>query len=347
MPAHSALAALLVLAAFALVGCSAAPAPIARRDRTLPRRPVATYSIVARDAATGQLGVAVQSHWFSVGSLVPWAEAGVGAVATQSLVDVRYGPMGLALMKGGRTAPQALDALTHSDTAPDVRQVAMIDAAGNVATHTGAKCIAEAGHKNGKAPDGSAYSAQANLMAHATVPGAMAGAFEASSGPLAHRLMAALHAAQAAGGDVRGRQSAAILIVKGTSSGKPWEDRIVELRVEDAPDPLAELDRILRLREAYDRMNAGDLAMEKNDIEGALREYAAARDLAPGNSEMGFWTAVSLVNAKRTADAEPLLREAYKDNQGDWRTTLRRLPASGLLNIDAAEVERLATLPAR
>jgi uncharacterized Ntn-hydrolase superfamily protein len=252
--------------------------------------------------------------------------------------------MGLALMKGGRTAQQALDALTHSDTAPAVRQVAMIDAAGNVATHTGDKCIAEASHVNGKAKDGSVYSCQANLMARSTVPAAMAKAFENSSGQLEDRLMTALKAAQGEGGDVRGRQSAAMLIVKGQSSGKPWEDRIVDLRVEDNPEPLAELERLLKLRDAYDHMNAGDAAMEKNDVDGALREYGEARKLAPKSAEMIFWTAVSLVNAKRVDDAIPLLQEAYKDKEGDWRTTLRRLPKSGLLPDDPALIDKLAKL---
>lgn len=336
----------VVLATAAVSGCSVEQTGMADLGGDLmaariPKRPVATYSIVARDAATGELGVAVQSHWFSVGSVVPWAEAGVGVVATQSLVDVRYGPMGLALMKGGRSANEALEALTLSDAGAAVRQVAMIDAAGNVATHTGNKCIAEAGHVNGKAPDGSVYSAQANLMAKSTVPAAMAKAFEGSSGALSKRLMAALHAAQAEGGDVRGKQSAAMLVVKGKSSGRAWEDRVVELRVEDAPDPLAELDRLLTLHRAYEHMNAGDLAIEKKDVEGAMREYGAARELAPGNAEMAFWSAVSLVNAGKVEEALPLLREAYKDLQGDWKTTLKRLPKAGLLPEDAQLMKKL------
>jgi uncharacterized Ntn-hydrolase superfamily protein len=311
-------------------------------------RPVATYSIVARDADTGEMGVAVQSHWFSVGSVVPWAEAGVGAVATQSMVEVSYGPLGLELMRGGRTAIQALAALTSTDEGEALRQVAMIDANGNVSTHTGGRCIAEAGHQNGTASDGSVFSCQANLMARKTVPGAMAQAFEnAPAGtPLAERMMLALHAAQNDAGDIRGKQSCAILVVRAHSTGVPWKDRLVDLRVEDAPDPLAEMDRLLKLQRAYDHMNAGDVAMELGDIQGALKEYSAARQLAPGNAEMGFWTAVSLINAGQIKQAEPILRECYKDTKGDWRETLRRLPQSGLLDADAETVTRLSELKA-
>ncbi len=310
-------------------------------------RPVATYSIVARDAVTREMGVAVQSHWFSVGPVVPWAEAGVGAVATQSLVRIDYGPMGLALMREGQSAGDALGELINADQGRDVRQVAMVDATGRVAVHTGARCIAVAGHKPGVASDGSAYSAQANLMRDEGVPEAMSRAFEEApvGTPLAERLVLALHAAEGAGGDVRGRQSAAILVVKGESTGRVWADRVVELRVEDHASPVDELARLLKLHRAYERMNDGDEAMERGDVEGALREYGAARALAGGHAEMAFWTAVSLLNAGKTSEAEPILREAYRDEQGDWRTTLRRLPRSGLLNLDESEVERLASLP--
>ncbi len=336
-------------------------APGAHADEA-PRfgRPVATYSIVARDAATGEMGVAVQSHWFSVGPVVPWAEAGVGAVATQSLVDVKYGPLGLALMRAGKPAAAALKSLTSTDPGADVRQVAMVDAKNTVAVHTGPKCIAEAMHHIGIALDGSAYSCQANLMRNKTVADAMARAFEEASPkasgnagsrtPLAERLVAALRAAEQEGGDIRGRQSAAILVVKGASSGKAWEDKVVELRVEDHPNPVVELQRLLTLHGAYAHMNAGDEAMEKKDVDGALREYGAAMEIVPieqsGGAEMVFWTAVSLVNAGKIAEAEPLLRRAFADKGGDWRETLRRLPRSGLLPDDKALIERLAGLEA-
>jgi uncharacterized Ntn-hydrolase superfamily protein len=333
----------VVLAAFAAVlpGCAGTQRAA---DSPTPRRPVATYSIVARDAKTGEMGVAVQSHWFSVGSVVPWAESGVGAVATQSFVDVRYGPGGLALMRGGRTAQEALTGLTASDKGEAVRQVGMIDAAGTIASHTGAKCIKFANHASGKAADGSVYTAQANMMAKAGVPEAMAAAFESGSGPLAERMVAALEAAQRAGGDIRGRQSAAILVVRGQSTGKPWEDRLVDLRVEDNPDPLAELSRLLKLHRAYDRMNAGDLAVEKGDVQGAMREYSAAQALAPEAAEMVFWTAVSLASAGKVDESLPLFAKAFAAEQRDgaqWRELVRRLPASGLLPDDPKLIERI------
>jgi len=207
-----------------------------------PVRPVATYSIVARDSATGELGVAVQSHWFSVGAVVPWAEAGVGAVATQSFIDPSYGALGLDLMRAGKSAPEALAALLAADAQRDVRQVGMVDARGRVARHTGRLCIPAAGDQAG-----AQYVVQANLMERATVWPAMARAFEAATGDLAERLMAALEAAEAEGGDIRGRQSAALLVVKAHSTGRPWADRRFDLRVEDHPEPLPELRRLLRL----------------------------------------------------------------------------------------------------
>ncbi len=301
-----------------------------------PRRPVATYSIVARDPVTGELGVAVQSHWFSVGPVVPWAEAGVGAVATQSFVKVSYGPEGLALMRSGKPAGEALAQLLRQDDHADVRQVAMVDARGGVASHTGSRCIAAAGHQAGEN-----FTCQANLMDRATVWPAMAAAYEQSRGPLAERLLAALNAAQAEGGDIRGRQSAAILVVRGQSTGHRWEDRLVDLRVEDDPDPLVEMARLLRLKRAYDRMDAGDLAMERSDVEGAAAEYGAALELAPEAYEMAFWSGVTLAGAGRVDDALPLLGRSFAAHP-PLRDLVRRLPASGLLPDDAALVERLA-----
>lgn len=318
------------------------------RDGPSSVRPVATYSIVARDAATGEMGVAVQSHWFSVGPIVPWAESGTGAVATQSLVKVSYGPEGLALMRDGAGAPDALRRLTSEDDGEAVRQVAMVDARGGVAVHTGNRCIESAGHVLKKMDDGTAYSCQANLMRRDGVPEAMAAAFEGSMDrPLAERMLDALRAAERAGGDIRGRQSAAIVVVSGERAGQEWQGRLVDLRVEDHPDPVSELGRLLRLHRAYERMNAGDLAMEHGDIEGAVREYNAARELNPENAEMAFWAGVSMAGAGRMAEAEALLAEAYRDDNGDWRETLRRLPRSQLLSLPPEQIERLATLPAR
>lgn len=205
-----------------------------------------TYSIVARDPVTGELGVAVQSYYFSVGAVVPWAEAGVGAVATQSFVDPSYGPLGLELMRRGKSAPDALRLLVAADPGAAYRQVAMIDAAGQVAVHTGEQCIEAAGHGSGEQ-----MAAQANLMRQPRVWGAMLERFARTEGDLAARLLAALEAAEEEGGDRRGKQSAALLIVRAQSTGKLWVDRAVDLRVEDHPDPVVELARLLRLQRTY------------------------------------------------------------------------------------------------
>jgi uncharacterized Ntn-hydrolase superfamily protein len=305
------------------------------------QRPVSTYSIVARDSATGQLGVAVQSHWFSVGPLVPWAKAGVGAVATQSFVEVSYGPLALEMLATGRTAEEALRGLVAADPYPDVRQVAVVDANGNVAAHTGASAIAEAGHRTGNG-----YSVQANMMLNATVPDAMARAYEASDGDLAERLMAALEAAQAEGGDIRGRQSAAIVVVSGHPSGKPWADRLFDLRVEDHPEPVVELRRLVHLARAYQHMNAGDEALTTGDTDAALREYSTAAAMVPDeatNGEMVFWHAVALVNAGRVDDSLPLFRRAYAVDP-HWRELVRRLRAVGQLPDDDAVIDRITAV---
>ena len=302
---------------------------------TAPHRPVHTYSIVARDAATGELGVAVQSHWFSVGATVSWAEAGVGAVATQSFVDPSYGPLGLELMRAGRSAPDALKGLLAADEGRKVRQVAMIDAQGRVAAHTGDRCIQAAGHLVGNQ-----YSVQANLMANDKVWPAMAKAFEQTQGDLAERMLAALDAAEAAGGDIRGRQSAALVVVSGKPTGKPWQDRRFDLRVEDHPEPLRELRRLVVLQRAYLHMNAGDLAVEVGDNEAALREYSAAEALVPGNAEMIYWHAVALVNMGRVDASLPLFARVFALDE-NWRTLTPRLPASGLLPENPAILRRI------
>ena len=312
-------------------GPPAGPAPC-------PRRPVATFSIVARDEASGEIGVAVQSHWFSVGPIVPWAEAGVGAVATQSLVDPSYGPLGLDLMRAGKSAPQALAGLVAADEGREVRQVAMIDGSGRVAAHTGKKCIAEAGQKVGES-----YSVQANLMEHPTVWGAMAKAFEGAKGDLADRMLVALAAAQAEGGDVRGMQSAAILVVAAKRTGRPWEDRLLDLRVEDHPDPISELRRLVQLARAYRKLNEGDEHFGEGEIEKAMAAYAEATTLVSDDATGGeapFWVGVTLARAGRVKEAIPYLARAQR--QADrWATVVARLPASGLLPDDAALVAKL------
>jgi uncharacterized Ntn-hydrolase superfamily protein len=314
-------------------------AQMEKTDKAFVKPPLAhTYSIVARDPATGQLGVAVHSHWFSVGAVVPWAEAGVGAVATQSFVEPSYGPLGLSLMRAGKSAPEALKSLLAGDPQADVRQVAMIDAHGRVAAHTGAYCIAAAGHRVG-----ADYSAQANLMLKDTVWDAMAKAFENAKGDLADRLLAALEAAQREGGDIRGKQSAAIVVVTGNPTGRPWADRLFDLRVEDHPDPVAELKRLVKLQHAYTRMNKGDELFSRNDVAGAVREYAAAEALVPDNVEMVFWHAVTLVNANKVEKALPLFKRVFAADEA-WATLVPRLPKSRLLPDDEKIIQRILSV---
>jgi uncharacterized Ntn-hydrolase superfamily protein len=269
-------------------------------------RPVNTYSIVALDETTGELGVAVQSHWFSVGALVPWAQAGVGAVATQSFIKIEYGPEGLQLMREGKTAEEALTILLDQDEGKAVRQVGMVDAIGNVAVHTGKDCIDFAGHIVGKN-----YTIQANLMEKSTVPEAMANAFESTSGELADRMLAALEAAQNEGGDLRGKQSAAILIVSGKPTGISYKDVVMDLRIEDHPTPIKELKRLIRIHKAYNHANKGDHYMETGQTELALKEYNQAAEFYPENPELPFWTAVTLVGANRLDEALPIFKDVF------------------------------------
>jgi uncharacterized Ntn-hydrolase superfamily protein len=301
----------------------------------VPARPVATYSIVARDAATGELGVAVQSHWFAVGAVVPWAEAGVGAVATQSFTEPSYGPLGLAAMKAGKEPREALAALLAKDPHPEVRQVALVDARGRTAAHTGSGCIPAAGHRTGEG-----YSVQANLMLGGEVPGAMATAFERATGPLAERMLAALEAAQAAGGDLRGKQSAALLVVRAAPSASPWTDRVVDLRVDDHAEPLRELRRLLTLHRAYEHMNRGDEAVAAGRLDEALREYASARSMVPDNAEFLFWTAVALVSNGRVEEALPLFGSAFRLNPA-WMLLVPRLASVGQLPDDEAILSKI------
>jgi uncharacterized Ntn-hydrolase superfamily protein len=282
-----------------------------------------TYSIVARDRETGELGVAVQSHYFSVGPVVPWGSAGAGAVATQSLVNVSFGPLGVELMRLGYGARQALDAVLAADPERESRQCAMVDGGGVVAVHTGARCIAAAGHRTG---DG--FSAQANLMERDTVWDAMADAYESAEGPLAERMLAALDAAEAEGGDIRGRQSAAMLVLAGQTSGRSWEDRVIDLRVDDHPDPVVELRRLLRMRRAYQAAQAGDVA-----------GYRTALELAPEIHQLRFFAALALAREGEWDESLAMLREVL-EREPRWEETLHRLPPAGRLSAElAAEID--------
>ena len=297
-----------------------------------------TYSIVARDSVTGDIGVAVQSHWFSVGSVVTYGKAGVGVVATQSLVNPSYGPKGLALMAQGLAPQQALNALLANDTGEMYRQVAFMNVDGNVATHTGSLCIAEAGHRQGKN-----FSVQANMMLNNTVWDAMANAFETTSGTLSERILEALKAAETEKGDIRGRQSAAILIVKAEATGNSWEDVIMDLRVEDNDNPIQELERLMKIHKAYDYMNKGDLAMEDGDSKTAEALYLKAQELFPDNLEMQYWYAINLLNNKEFKKAHPILKSIFKHND-NWRILTSRLVVSKLLVISETELEKVLKL---
>jgi uncharacterized Ntn-hydrolase superfamily protein len=274
------------------------------------------------------MGVAVQSHWFSVGPSVAWAEAGVGAVATQSFVLSAYGPRGLALMKSGVPAPAALAALLGTDEGEAVRQVAFVDAQGRAAAHTGSKCITFASQITGKG-----YSVQANMMLKDTVVPAMARAYESTQGDLTERLLAALEAAESEGGDIRGRQSAALVIVRARSTGQPWEDRVVDLRVEDHHEPIRELRRLVKLHRAYEHMNRGDVALEKEDKRAALKHYSAASKLAPDSLEVGYWHALTLAQNGKLEKALPMFREVFARDPS-WAELTKRLQAPGIISND-------------
>jgi uncharacterized Ntn-hydrolase superfamily protein len=231
-------------------------------------------------------------------------------------------------MRLGKSAPEALKELIAADSGEAVRQVAMVDAKGGVAIHTGKRCVEFAGHRTG---DG--YSVQANLMLNDRVPSAMVKAFEVARGNLADRMMAALEAAQEVGGDIRGKQSAAMIVVKAESSGKPWADRVVDLRVDDHPEPLRELRRLLNVARAYGHMNAGDAAMEKNDVEGAMKEYGEAMKLARENVEIAFWSAFTLAVKGKVDQALPIFKKVFSADK-NWVEVLKRLPKAGLVSED-------------
>jgi uncharacterized Ntn-hydrolase superfamily protein len=275
-----------------------------------------TYSIVALDPSTGELGAAVQSHWFSVGSLCTWAQPGVGAVATQSVVEPAHGPHALDRLQDGASAHDALAELIAADPLGAVRQVGVVDAEGGVAVHTGAGCIPCAGDALGPH-----WSCQANMMAGETVPAAMSAAFEHAEGDLADRLLAALHAAEGEGGDVRGRQSAALVVVP--AEGEPWQTR-VDLRVDDHQDPLAELGRLLRLQRAYELAGQGDALMGGGQPVEAGALYRRAAELAPESDELLFWAGLALAHSGDLDAGVDAVRRAIAVHAG-WATLLERL----------------------
>jgi len=297
-----------------------------------------TFSIVARDSLTGQLGVAVQTHWFAVGALCPWVEAGVGAVATQSMVEVSYGPKGLALLRSGLHPRAALDELLGQDEGRETRQVAFLNASGEVAVHTGSRCIAYAGHHIG-----SSYAVQANMMVNDAVWPAMAAAYESSHGDLTVRMLTSLKAGQAAGGDVRGCQSACMRVADGISSDEPWKHMLVDIRVDDHPRPLDELSRLLDIQQAYHLMNAGDDLIAQGKSRKALEKYSQAAQLASHIDEIPFWQAVTMADNGFLDDALPIFRKVFAINPG-WAALVSRLPDAGLLKKDPGMMGKILAM---
>jgi len=293
-----------------------------------------TFSIVARDPKTGEMAIAVQSHWFSVGTVVAWGEAGVGVVATQSFVNKSFGIRGLELLKQGKTPQETMDILLSDDAGKEVRQVAILDINGKVATHTGKNCIDAAGHMNGEN-----FSVQANMMLNDKVWPAMANAWKKNEQmPLAERVMEVMKAGQVAGGDIRGKQSAVLMVFGSKKTSEPWNDKLIDLRVDDNKEPIKELERLLKVHRAYEHMNQGDLYTEKNDMANAMKEYNAAMKMFPDNLEMKYWTAITLANNKQVNKALPMLKEIYVKD-ANWRELTKRLPKVGLLNVTEQELK--------
>lgn len=295
-----------------------------------------TYSIVARDSVTGEMAVGVQSHWFSVGPLVAWGKSGVGVVATQSFVNPEYGPRGLELMEKGISAVEALEEIANSDGGREYRQVAFLDSHGNTAAFTGQNCVEAAGHITDEN-----FSVQANMMLNEETVPAMAESFSRNSHlPLAERVLEALKAAQETGGDIRGKQSAALIVVGAEKVEESWKDKKIDLRVDDHAEPIKELERLLKTARAYEHMNEGDLAMEDGDVDKALEEYGSAEKMFPDNLEMQFWKAVALANAGEIQEAKPVFDKIFKKDE-NWREMLRRLPKAGLLDVSDEELKQL------
>ena len=293
-----------------------------------------TYSIVAKDANTGEMAVGVQSHWFSVGTLVSWGKSGVGVVATQSFVNPSYGPNGIELMENGLSAEEALKNLTDKDEGRDFRQAAMLDVNGSVNAFTGEKCIESAGHFVGEN-----FSVQANMMLNDEVIPAMKKAFQDNSNlPLAERIIKVFEAAESVGGDIRGKQSAALIVVGAEKTSNVWEDKKIDLRVDDSSNPIKEIKRLLKVHRAYDHMNKGDLAIEENDMDKALSEYGKAQVLFPENHEMSFWKAIALLNNGKKEAARPILKKVFKENP-NWKKLIYRLPKSGLILMKFKELD--------
>ena len=293
-----------------------------------------TYSIIAIDEKTGEMAVGVQSHWFSVGTIVSWAKSGVGVVATQSFVNPAYGPEGIKLMESGVSAENALNQLVSEDDSREYRQVAMLDVNGSIKAFTGEKCIISAGQYIGKN-----FSVQANMMLNDKVVPSMKKAFEENFKlPVAERIIKVFEAAEKSGGDIRGKQSAVILVVGSKKVKNEWEDKKIDLRVDDSENPIKEIKRLLKVSRAYEHMNKGDVAIEKGDMQKALSEYASAERLFPQNLEMKFWKAVALLNNSRVSQAREIFKYVINKNK-NWEKLLLRLPASNLVSLSKNQIK--------
>lgn len=302
---------------------------------------LSTYSIVARDAETGHMGVAVQTHQMCVGAIVAWMLPGVGVVATQSLVNISFGLIALAMLREGVDAPHVVDALVASDPDAHRRQAAVVDAQGRVGVWTGDGCIPEAMHHTG-----TGYSVQANMMTNPTVVPAMAKAYEGTTGDLAARMLAALEAAQVEGGDIRGMQSASLKIVPGDASKPDWHTEY-DLRVDEHDNPLRELARLVRLRRALLLDNKGYDLLQQDQQEQALAQWAEARAQAPEMEELPFWQAITLADKPANIQmAAKILRPALANDprRAHWIDLIRRLQICGLLERAGAGEELIQAL---
>lgn len=338
-------AALLFACLFPL--CVSAQSPAEAAANNAPRPATATYSIVAVDEHTGEIGAAVLSHWFSVGSLVTWAEAGVGAVATQGFLDPRYGPQGLEAMRKGASAEKTLNRLLRKDDTAGIRQIAIVDAEGEVASHTGDRTMARACQAEGWGFSVQANGVEPGVLDDVAVCGSMAAHFQYGKGDLAARMIAALEAGAAENGesDVEQRRSAAIIIVGKERRDEPWEGRIMDLRVEDRTGSLAELQRLADTNKALNLMREGDAYLAANQPARANAAFEEALKLAPDHTELIFWRAVSIAAAGDVDASLPFFRQAFAAAP-EWRRVVERLPESVLLPDDPAVIRKILAVSA-
>jgi uncharacterized Ntn-hydrolase superfamily protein len=298
-----------------------------------------TFSILAYDSVSGDMAVAVQSHWFSVGTTVAWGEAGVGVIATQAVTNIEFGPRGLYLLKSGMSPQQVLDTLLKSDPEREIRQVAILDKHGNTAVYTGKNCVSEAGFYKGRF-----FSTQANMVKDRNVWKEMAKAFETGQGSFEEKIVSALDAGQSVGGDIRGKQSACLLVVKATPTGKSWIDRKVDLRVDDNEAPIKELSRLVKIHNAYSKMNLGYYALAKGNLNEADAYINTAQGLYPENRELSFWYAVELCNIGEIDRALPIFRQTFQTDPNWKNIILPRITQAGVLKVAKKDLDRINSL---